>query len=279
MRLYWSPDYVGGDDDTLAKSARVIQLLKDDPNIDIVGPDPVTMEELLLAHSRHYIESVFAGSVEAGMRPTPALLTSVRASTGGAIAAASTAVAGENAGSASSGLHHARRGVGNGFCTFNGLAVAARYITREYPAATIHIVDLDAHCGGGTWNILGGDENVSSTDVAVDWYDHYLPERDDWTMDVVTVAKSYISAIGQRLPAANFDLVLYNAGMDPWEGSYIGGLKGITAKMLKDRDEMVFEWANEHDSPVAFVFAGGYGDLDAIARLHAQTVRIAEIYT
>jgi len=63
--------------------------------------------------------------------------------------------------------------------------------------------------------------------------------------------------------------------MDPWEGCAIGGLDGIDEETLKRRDEMVFAWAVSHGSPGAFVFAGGYGNLDAIARLHAQTVRSA----
>src|SRR2546429_582741 len=50
----------------------------------------------------------------------------VLASNGGAVAAALAALQEGVAGSLSSGLHHARRGSGAGFCTFNGLVIAAR---------------------------------------------------------------------------------------------------------------------------------------------------------
>ena len=73
----------------------------------------------------------------------------VCASNGGAVAAARAARAGGVAGSLSSGLHHAGRDRGAGFCTFNGLVLAARAALSE-GAARVLVLDLDAHCGGGT---------------------------------------------------------------------------------------------------------------------------------
>jgi acetoin utilization deacetylase AcuC-like enzyme len=281
MQLFWAQNYVGGEEDTLAKSAAVIRLLRGDADVDIVAPTPVSVDELELAHSPGYVDDVLHGRVGAGVSVTDKSLMSVLSSTGGVVSAASDAVNYlRNSGSASSGLHHARRGAGYGFCTFNGLAVAARSIGLEWAAAgedepRIHIVDLDAHCGGGTWDILRGDENVSATDVSVDHYDEYEPDRTDWSLSLVKRPGRYLWTIQSALPDSAFDLVLYNAGMDPWEGSAIGGMLGITADMLAERDAMVFEWARSHGSPVAFVFAGGYGDLGQIAALHAQTVRLA----
>jgi len=281
MRLFWSPEYVGGEEDTLAKSAKVIDIVRNDPNITIQRPHRAEVSELVLAHSETYIEDVFARRVGAGVSVTDKSVLSVRYSTGGIIEAALEAAgSGGNSGSASSGLHHARRDGGYGFCTFNGLAVAARVVGHEWAESgedqpRIHIVDLDAHCGGGTWDILKGDDNVTCSDVSVDRYDEYTPDRGDWVLSHVTDPERYLKTVQRSLPERSFDLVLYNAGMDPWEGSGVGGLEGITAEMLAERDAMVFEWARTFKSPVAFVFAGGYGDLDAIAALHAGTVRLA----
>ena len=50
----------------------------------------------------------------------------VAMSTGGVVAAAMAALETGIAGSLSSGLHHARYGSGAGFCTLNGLVLAAR---------------------------------------------------------------------------------------------------------------------------------------------------------
>jgi acetoin utilization deacetylase AcuC-like enzyme len=64
--------------------------------------------------------------------------------------------------------------MGQGFCTFNGLALAAR-AARSAGAEHILVLDLDAHCGGGTHELLGGDPGVSQLDVAVDRFDRYSP--------------------------------------------------------------------------------------------------------
>ena len=58
-----------------------------------------------------------------------------------------------HAGALSSGLHHASTERGNGFCTFNGLALAARAL-MDGGANHVLILDLDAHCEGGTYEIV-----------------------------------------------------------------------------------------------------------------------------
>lgn len=73
----------------------------------------------------------------------------VLATNGGVVAAAISALEHGTAGSLSSGLHHARRETGEGFCTFNGLAIAAREALSA-GARSVLILDLDAHFGGGT---------------------------------------------------------------------------------------------------------------------------------
>ena len=276
MRLYWSPDYVGGDFDTVVKSKAVVDLVRD--TVDVMAPTIPAGDWFEGCVTPEYLDALQTGSPRglagsSGFDWTPAYRDSVLASTAGVYNAALMGVeVGGNYGAASSGLHHARASHGAGFCAVNGLAVAAKVAFR-YGADRVHIVDLDAHCGGGTWDILHGDERISCTDVAVDGFDRYHPDRRDWPLEVVTDPKQYLRTIWGYLPMERFDLVLYNAGMDPWEGSYIGGLRGITEEMLAERDAMVFEWARTFKSPVAFVFAGGYGP--DIARLHAGTVMAA----
>ena len=92
----------------------------------------------------------------------------------------------------------------------------------------------------------------------------------------------YLPALRTRLAGLDrtaFDLVIYNAGVDPHQHCDIGGLRGITASVLAEREQMVFEWARHRRVPVAFVLAGGYvGDAlaqDALVDLHRQTVEAA----
>jgi len=186
----------------------------------------------------------------------------VLASNGGAVAAALAALQSrDSAGSLSSGLHHARHDRGSGFCTFNGLVLAAN-AALEAGAGSVLILDLDAHCGGGTHSLIKDNPRIWQVDVSVDGFDSYTPS-DRTTLTLVHSADDYLPAIDRELralerTAPGFDLCIYNAGMDPYEGSGIGGLSGIKPKILAQREMMVFEWALVRRIPVAFVLAGGY---------------------
>ena len=106
------------------------------------------------------------------------------------------------------------------------MASAPSTASRLRPAASlaagdarILVLDLDAHCGGGTHELLGDDPHVVGLDVAVDAFDRYRPAA-PWSLDLVSHAADYLPTIERRLDALHaeaFDLVLYNAGMDPYE--------------------------------------------------------------
>ena len=285
-RFYYGDAYVppGIGFDALAKAADVARAVAGIS--EIVAPAALTIDQLARVHDRAYVEAVRTGEPEElacsnGLGWSAEIFRSVTASAGGAVAAALHALAtGENAGSASSGLHHARRDGGRGFCTFNGLALAA-LAAQDAGAKGILILDLDAHCGGGTASILGEVDGIRSIDVAVSGFDLYAPSP-GWTLDLVNDATTYLPTIGRRLDAVEsgaVDLVLYNAGMDPHEWCTVGGLEGIDAAMLAAREHLVFRWAAERGIPVAYVLAGGYSNKrlsrDALAELHALTVAAA----
>ena len=124
----------------------------------LIEPALLTTEQLEAIHSREYVHAVRTGeprhlAESSGFPWDPAVWDAVRASNGGAVAAALHALAtGSHAGSLSSGLHHARRDSGAGFRTFNGLALAAR-AALDAGARRLLILDLDAHVGDGTLDI------------------------------------------------------------------------------------------------------------------------------
>jgi acetoin utilization deacetylase AcuC-like enzyme len=286
IRVYFDEAYIppGASVDTLTKSADVAALVRD--RVDLVAPAPLTDEEIARVHARAYVDAVRTGSPEmlawsSGVGWTPGLFPAVAASSGGVVAAALEALAsGRNAGSLSSGLHHARREAGGGYCTFNGLALAADAAERA-GATSILVLDLDAHCGGGTHELLADDDAVRVLDIATSDFDHYAPEP-GWTLDVLARAADYLPTLRRRLDdlaRERLDLVLYNAGMDPHEDCLTGGLHGMTTEVLAEREEAVFRWARERGVPVAFVLAGGYRSArltrDQLASLHAMTVDAA----
>jgi acetoin utilization deacetylase AcuC-like enzyme len=268
--------------DTLSKADRIAKwLLENLPhNVKILVGSPVPRTELAETHSREYLDALVTGDPEdlatsSGMSWDEQLWHAVIASTGSVRAAALAAWAGRTvAGATSSGLHHARYDRGAGYCTLNGLVVAAKAVLAA-GARRVLVVDFDAHCGGGTASLIEGVDGIEQVDVSVFRFDSY-ESRPDAPLEVVG-ADDYLDAVRRALEAVadpgSVDLVIYNAGMDPHE--WAGGVSGITTSVMRQRDRMVMEWAEAHDLPVAFVMAGGYQggtwDLDDVAALHGVT--------
>jgi acetoin utilization deacetylase AcuC-like enzyme len=56
--------------------------------------------------------------------------------------------------------HHATADRGMGFCLFNNVAIAARYVQSKYGIKNVLIVDWDVHHGNGTQEIFYSDPSV-----------------------------------------------------------------------------------------------------------------------
>lgn len=141
MKVFYSPQYVsaGPAFDTTRKAAWVAGSLVSDPiaGVSLTPPPrplafPCSRTEHFasIVHSPEYIAALKTGqpghlaeSNELGWDAE--LWPMVLASTCGVVAAAESARIGRNTGSLSSGMHHARRDHGAGYCTINGLAIAA----------------------------------------------------------------------------------------------------------------------------------------------------------
>jgi acetoin utilization deacetylase AcuC-like enzyme len=206
----------------------------------------------------------------------------VLASNGGVLAAAHDALSHGISGSLSSGLHHAKRDSGMGYCTFNGLALAALDVISR-GAGNVLVIDLDAHCGGGTQSLIHSYAGVWQVDVSVDDYDSYESSDRCW-LSLVNDSQQYLQVVASQLQrlevlGIRFELCLYNAGMDPFEGCPDGGLPGITMAMLADREKLVFDWCKRRNIPVAFMLAGGYIgehlDSRGLVDLHRLTLSAA----
>jgi acetoin utilization deacetylase AcuC-like enzyme len=289
IEVDYTPGYVGAAHafETTRKAAWVAASLAAAPiaGLRLRANAPLRARELLRLHAPAYVEAVRTGTPRAlaesqGFAWDPGLWPMVLASNGGALAAARRARAGGGvAGCLASGLHHARRDHGAGFCTFNGLALAA--LDAAEAGARVLVLDLDAHCGGGTHSLVGAHSRVRQLDVAVDGFDEYTPIASN-TLDLVARADDYLPTVQRRLAAlarAPIDLVVYNAGMDPHEGCAVGGLAGVTAALLARREALVFAWAARRRLPIAFVLAGGYLgpglDRAGLVDLHRLTLAAA----
>ena len=280
LRVFYSDDYAVGEGlETVTKSKLLTEMIKEGrvPRVELVAPKLATEEELMLIHSPDYVDDVLSGkkkNIAAGMS-SKKLIKSILATTGGMRDATNEALRNGRSGSFSSGLHHARANAGMGFCTFNGLALAALEALKK--VKSVGILDLDAHCGGGTADILKSDKRVRLADVSVCDYDSWTPTaKSRHFIQIVVKPKTYLATVEEALKSLEgVEFLIYNAGMDTHEKA--GGLKGITLEIIQEREMRVIEWARAQNVPIVFALAGGYTwsglTLKEVAELHLETVR------
>ncbi len=240
------------------------------PGVTLMSPQSVTREQLVQIHEAQYLDRLWAKD--------PQVLASILASTGGVLAALDQALIDGASGTLSSGLHHAKPGHEHGLCYINGLALVALEAISKYGLCDICILDLDAHCGGGTFALVGNNPKVRIVDVSVDSFDSWKSSESRHHLTLVNDSSVYLDEVKKALTlleGTNF--LIYNAGMDPFEDCETGGMHGITREVLEERERLVAQWCIDTKTPALFVLAGGYGgknlDLEGVARLHLPTIR------
>lgn len=284
--IQYDPTFIveGGSLTTVTKADRIAEAAGREFGDRIVfeSPEPATLAELRQIHTDEYVDAIQTGEpfalAEGGLGSwSPQVRTSVLASTGGARTAALRALENGVAGSLSSGLHHARHDRGSGFCTLNGLALAA-HAARDAGAAEVGILDVDAHCGGGTFDICGVEPWIRIADVSVSSFDRWTPIADRHSLVIDSDPSAYLDHVRRALSALEgVSLVLHNAGMDPVEGGEAGATTGFTSELMAEREDLIADWARRTGTPIAFVLAGGYTGprltIEQVVALHMHTIR------
>ena len=280
LKVYYDSTYVvKSTRETVTKSLLVAKLIQAGKAGKVVleAPKPASRKELSVIHGKEYLQTVFEdkkGCLEVGPWSEP-LLASILASTGGMRDAVREALENGRSGSLSSGLHHARKDSGQGFCTLNGLALAAHVALKK--VKVVGLLDLDAHFGGGTFDILQAQPRVRLADVSVNSYDAWEPaDPKRHLATLVTNPERYLEETDKALAfLEGIDFLIYNAGMDTYEKA--GGLKGITKEIIRKREKLVVQWARTRKIPHIFALAGGYKwgglSLEQVAELHLETVK------
>ena len=234
--------------------------------LEVRAPDPVALADFERAHTRTYVEDVFALRVPNGFGTfSKEVNASLPYTSGALLTAARWALTAKTAVAAPvSGFHHAGHRMGADFCTFNGLMVAALALQAERPGLRIGILDYDYHYGDGTDDILEKKQPLSIVHVSA---------GEHWTRP--GQADDFLKAIATHLEAmADCDLVLYQAGADPHVDDPLGGF--LTTTQMAQRDWRVFNGLRERGIPVAWVLAGGYQKpLSKVVDLHVNTMRAA----
>lgn len=236
---------------------------------DVLDFEPVTREQMKLAHDAGYVDAVLDLREFNGFgNANPEVAASLPYTSGSLLAAAQHALLhNEAVCSPTSGFHHARRGFGAGFCTFNGLMVTALVLKQAGLVNTVGIIDLDMHYGDGTEDIMGY--------CGVNWIRHHTQgARFHRREDVGPNAAHYLQWLDSAISdCLGVDLLIYQAGADPHINDPLGGL--LTDVEMAKRDHAVF--AGFKGRPLVWNLAGGYQvaqdkSIAPVLRLHRNTV-------
>jgi acetoin utilization deacetylase AcuC-like enzyme len=249
-------------------------------------PGRAAVDDLLLVHTPEYVRQVTDGTLPAAEQRRIGLPWSDRfverayRVVRGTCEAAEAALVHGVAMNLAGGTHHAFPHRGEGFCTFNDVAVAVRRLQRRGHARRVAVVDLDVHQGNGTHACFAGDADVYTFSMhgARNFPFHKVPGTLDVELDDGTGDDEYLARLGEHLPRvlrdAAPDLVVYLAGADPHERDRLGRLRLSFAGLMR-RDAMVLEACREVGLPVCVTIAGGYGrDVRDTVAIHVNTVRV-----
>lgn len=249
---------------------------------------PLAVPEILnLAHTSDYVEAMRSGTVSIdiikriGFPWSKELYTRSCATVGGAVASAISALRDGVAGNLAGGTHHAHADRGEGYCVFNDVAVAARYLKREKLVKKIAIIDLDVHQGNGNSSILSGDEGVFifSMHGEKNYPFKKIPSHLDIALPDGTGDDVFLENLDRGLKKVQEfepDFIFYQMGVDPLKEDTLGKLN-LTFDGLMARDEMVLSFSKSKSIPVSLALGGGYArPIELSVEAYANTYRIAK---
>ncbi len=262
-------------------------------------PSPAPLEWLYTVHTPEYVERVRkdcekgVGYVDSPDAPASRASYEVALNAVGGVQAAIDAVMERRVTNAFCAIrppgHHALKDKAMGFCLFNNVAIAAKYIQKKHKLAKVLIVDWDAHHGNGTQAMFYDDPSVFYFSV------HQSPfypgtgsaaEKGQgrglgFTCNVPLAAgsgdseyrKALIETLEPAAAAFKPDFVLISAGFDSAEGDLLGGMK-VTPKGYAELTRIVKGIAEQHcHGRVVSVLEGGY-NLESLAASVEAHVRV-----
>ena len=170
--------------------------------------------------------------------------------------------------------HHAMKDRAMGFCMFNNVAVAARYIQKKHKLARVLIVDWDVHHGNGTQAAFYDDSTVFYFSTHRSPFYPGTGEANETgagkgagsklnvPLPVGAGDANVIDAFrGKLVPAADAfrpDFVLVSAGFDAHQADPLGGMK-FTAQGYAELTRIVQTIARRHArGRLVTVLEGGY---------------------
>jgi histone deacetylase 11 len=254
---------------------------------EFVRPKPIGREELARVHSAEYLGSLRRSRVLSEILGVPVLarfpagfidwrvLLPMRYATGGTLLACRLALEHGLAINLSGGYHHAADSWSDGFCVYADIPIAAAALHAEGLVDRVLVVDLDAHQGDGTAATVRPWPWASILDVYEDDLFPATKQPEDFPVPIAAGLEggAYLEIVEEALPraldAVEPDLVIYNAGSDPFIDDPLTRLR-LGREDLARRDLLVATTARERGIPVAMVLSGGYAKQSW--RVHADGI-------
>jgi acetoin utilization deacetylase AcuC-like enzyme len=271
----------------------VMKRLNDCPftgRLEFVEALPADIETIEAVHEREYIDGILSLEIDQAVVldmgdtvATPDTLEAALYAAGAAVQAAGDVLRGRFANAfcpVRPPGHHAERGRAMGFCLFNNVAIAAKWLIEEGGLERIAIVDWDVHHGNGTERMFLGEPRVLY--VSLHQYPHYpgtghhnmvgTGEGTGFTLNIPLGAGAddglYRAEFERRiLPAIDrFEprMILISAGFDAHAEDPLSGAR-LSTGMFAEMTEMLSQAAARHcGGKLLSLLEGGY-DLDALA--------------
>ena len=172
--------------------------------------------------------------------------------------------------------HHAETVRANGFCFINNIAVAARYLQKQYKINKVAIIDFDVHHGNGTQEIFYKDQSVAYGSS------HEFPlfpgtgtDKEtgvgnifNATLKAGTMSKEFIAIFDQKVLKAidkfKPEVILISAGFDAHKRDPLANINLESEDFFKITKNIV-DIANTHSQGRVISFLEGGYDLQALS--------------
>ncbi len=176
--------------------------------------------------------------------------------------------------------HHAERNYAAGFCIFNNIAIAARYLQSKHAVGKIAIVDWDVHHGNGTQHAFEDDDSVFY--ISFHQYPHYpgtgaknekgTGKGSGYTMNVPMPHGAgdaeYLDAFKSKVLPALHDykpeIILISAGFDAHHTDSLSSIR-LSTDVYETFTILLKEVAKKYSNDRIIAFLEGGYNLDTLA--------------
>lgn len=279
MNIVWSDNYLkysfgSGHPSGVDRALPFLEKVRNSAYFKIVEPPKASDDDILLAHTKDYLERVKELALEEGQLSidtplSPEILDGAYWYVGGTIFAFEQALSGEKVLNTLGGLHHAGKSDASGFCVFNDHAIAIKKFQNLNRIKKAAVFDVDVHAGNGTQEIFYDDPSVLKISLHQDPMTLYpgtgfaeqkgegrgLGFNLNFPLPPSTKGKEYLKVVDSVLPKVfefEPDITVLILGVDTYKSDPLAGF------LLDKRD---YQEIGKRFSPLeklVILCAGGY---------------------